>query len=348
MLRVESQPAAAAAVAMPRAQPVAKGLPEAVRQFEAIFVNLMLKSARAATQVLAADSPFDSFEGGLHLEMFDEELSRAVSRQGGIGLADALLRQLQPRGAASHPAAAGAAAGPRAGAGGSPGAAADGAAIDAGAVTSPGRRHAVPAATVPATPVPWIVASRRAALRPPAQHPTDAAAAPSHAFATPAAFVDAVLPVIERLLAGTTLPPLGVLAQAALETGWGSRVPGSARRSSNNLFGIKSGADWQGERVLADTLEVRDGVARRERASFRAYPDIAASVRDLVAVLGGSPRYAEVARSAQTPAGYARALAAAGYATDPQYARKLQSVLAHPAIRAVSGRDDVAVPAEAD
>ena len=122
--------------------------------------------------------------------------------------------------------------------------------------------------------------------------------------------------------------PQVLVAQAALETGWGrgiSRHPDG--RSSNNLFGIKAGSDWQKETVSVPTLEFRDGVAVRERASFRSYDSIAASFQDYVQFLKNNPRYKEALVHAGDPQRFSNALQEAGYATDPQYAAKIHNVL---------------------
>jgi hypothetical protein len=113
------------------------------------------------------------------------------------------------------------------------------------------------------------------------------------------------------------------LAQAALETGWGQAQPSLANGlPANNLFGVKAGASWQGQRVSRWTLEHVDGIAERRREQFRAYASPAESFADYVDLLKGSSRYAEALAVAGSPAAFARALSGAGYATDPAYADK--------------------------
>lgn len=150
------------------------------------------------------------------------------------------------------------------------------------------------------------------------------------AFDSREAFVARLLPEIEQALedAGAgRLDPHNVLAQSALETGWGQHVihrPDG--RSSHNLFGIKAGDDWPGERVEVQTLEVVDGRPRMERASFRAYEDVAAAVRDYVDLLRGNGRYRQVLEAGDASS-FARAMQQSGYATDPAYGHKILSVL---------------------
>ena len=104
-------------------------------------------------------------------------------------------------------------------------------------------------------------------------------------------------------------------------------ISGSRGENSFNLFGIKADASWQGPKVWVDTLEYRDGVAVRERAAFRAYGSYEESFADYARFIREQPRYQEALRQAGTPRGYIQALQQAGYATDPNYASKLERVI---------------------
>ena len=107
-------------------------------------------------------------------------------------------------------------------------------------------------------------------------------------------FVQQVLPTIRQAAAAVGVNPLGMLAQAALETGWGQRMPRTADgNSSLNLFGVKAGSDWSGARAVADTVEISGGVAKQTRTAFRAYGSIEESVGDFARLLTSSPRYRE-------------------------------------------------------
>jgi len=148
------------------------------------------------------------------------------------------------------------------------------------------------------------------------------------AYLLPTTFVKDILPYAQTAAEQLNVDPQVLVAQAALETGWGrgiTRHPDG--RSSNNLFGIKAGSDWQKETVSVPTLEFRDGVAVRERASFRSYDSIAASFQDYVQFLKNNPRYKEALVHAGDPQQFSNALQEAGYATDPQYAVKIHNVL---------------------
>jgi flagellar protein FlgJ len=152
---------------------------------------------------------------------------------------------------------------------------------------------------------------------------------------TPAEFVSRVMPSIQRAADELGVDARGLLAQAALETGWGSRMPRTADGSpSHNLFGIKAGDEWSGPRAAADTVEFSNGVATTRRTAFRAYGSIDESVEDFAKLLKHSPRYREaVARGGDTE-GYVDSIGKSGYATDPQYADKLTKILNSGTLRA--------------
>jgi len=117
-----------------------------------------------------------------------------------------------------------------------------------------------------------------------------------------------------------------LLAQSALETGWGKHIPRHADgRSSFNLFGIKADRGWQGDSVGVGTLEYRNGEMRREQARFRAYETPADSFIDYVAFLRRNPRYGEALKS-RSGEEFIRGLQKAGYATDPRYADKILGI----------------------
>jgi flagellar protein FlgJ len=146
--------------------------------------------------------------------------------------------------------------------------------------------------------------------------------------ATPAEFVHRMLPPIRRAASALGLDPMGMLAQAALETGWGQRMPVNADGSpSHNMFGIKAGDQWLGARATADTMEVSNGVATPRRTTFRAYGSIEESVNDFASLLKNSPRYRDVIAAGGSSGAYVASMGKSGYATDPEYANKLNQIL---------------------
>ncbi len=156
--------------------------------------------------------------------------------------------------------------------------------------------------------------------------------AATHAMAIdsrdPVAFIQSLLPAAQKAAAHLGLEPLALIAQAALETGWGQRMfKTGAGQNSNNLFGIKAQANWQGKVAVVDTLEYRQGVAQKEKARFRAYESAEQSLHDYVDLIQSNPRYQAALSVASDTKAYFQRLQAAGYATDPNYAQKILSVL---------------------
>ena len=145
----------------------------------------------------------------------------------------------------------------------------------------------------------------------------------------------AVLPTIRRIAQGLGVNPLGLLAQAALETGWGRRMAHTADGSpSLNLFGIKAGEGWSGSRAVADTVEFSGGVATQRRTAFRAYGSIEESVSDFANLLSNSPRYRDAVAAGSDPQAYIHSIARSGYASDPEYGNKLNQILNSSTLRA--------------
>ncbi|BCX82928.1 flagellar protein FlgJ [Methylomarinovum caldicuralii] len=257
-------------------------LKEAAKQFEAMFLELMLKQMRQASP---GDPIFDNDRTRFYREMHDHQLALHLSRQGSVGIADMIVRQLGG-GESTRPPAA----------------------------PQPGlSRQAVPAGV-----------TKKAVTPAPAAAPTPEPA-PSR-FESPQQFIATLRPKARKVAAALGVDPDLLLAQAALETGWGKRIihyPDG--RSSHNLFNIKAGRSWQGDRVQVNTLEYLDGVAVKKRAAFRAYDDYEQSFADYADLLR-QPRYRQALRHAGEPEKYLRALQESGYATDPNYADKILAI----------------------
>jgi flagellar protein FlgJ len=159
-------------------------------------------------------------------------------------------------------------------------------------------------------------------------------------------FAQDLWPHAERAAQKLNVAPEALLAQAALETGWGQHVMQRGDGvSSLNLFGIKAGHGWSGGSVSKPTLEYRDGVAQREVARFRAYPDVAAAFDDYAEFIAGNSRYDGVRDRGSDVAGFATALQEAGYATDPAYADKISRILESSAMQsAMRGLKEAVTP----
>jgi flagellar protein FlgJ len=155
---------------------------------------------------------------------------------------------------------------------------------------------------------------------------------------TPADFVRRMMPPIRRAAGALGLNPVAILAQAALETGWGQRMPRNADGSSSfNMFGIKAGDGWAGARATADSMEVSNGVATPKRTAFRAYGSIEESIDDFAALLKSSPRYREAIAAGGDAQAYIAGIGKSGYATDPEYGNKLNQILHSDTLQAALG-----------
>ncbi|AXU95602.1 flagellar assembly peptidoglycan hydrolase FlgJ [Erwinia persicina] len=118
-----------------------------------------------------------------------------------------------------------------------------------------------------------------------------------------------------------------ILAQAALESGWGQRqILTRDGKPSYNVFGIKATGSWQGKTTDIMTTEFENGEAKKVKQKFRVYDSYFDSLNDYVKLLSNNPRYAAVT-TAPSPEQGAQALQAAGYATDPKYAQKLVGMI---------------------
>ncbi|EWG67291.1 Peptidoglycan hydrolase FlgJ [Enterobacter sp. DC4] len=123
------------------------------------------------------------------------------------------------------------------------------------------------------------------------------------------------------------IPHQLIIAQAALESGWGNReIPTQSGKPSHNLFGIKATPDWQGKTTQITTTEYKDGVPYKVKGDFKVYASYTEALSDYVALLKNNPRYRNVLQSS-SPELAAKALQHAGYATDPGYAKKLIGII---------------------
>jgi len=275
-------------------------------QFEAIFVQQMLKAMRDATP---EGGLFNSNQLKNWQQMFDQQLSVDLADHGGLGLAQVLVEQLQAAGAVSDAAPAETAQPLLPPQGG-----------QASTLLPPARYSRAPAA-------PGGTALETGAAAPAAQPPLAAAGRPPAPPTAPEDFVRELWPQAVPAAAELGVDPAVLIAQAALETGWGQRALPAAAGSSHNLFNIKAGRGWQGPTTTVQTVEYDGAAARLERASFRVYGSTAESFADYVDLIRGAPRYQEALASAAEPEAYLRELQAAGYATDPAYADKILAIL---------------------
>ena len=288
------------------------------QQFEALLLQRMLSTMEETK--LGPDLLGDT-GGPMFQSLMNQQLATSIAQGQGIGMARFLARELAQRYGAKPPAT-----------GAAPAPAAGGTETHASADAA----RPVPPRTAPAAPAvsaPSALASAQPATPTSAPHTTPEGRAAGDDSLTQRArrFVAELLPSVRQAAAQLQVSPVALLAQAALETGWGSHAPG------NNLFGIKAGGSWSGARFESLTREVHDGVAAVESAAFRGYRSAADSVRNYAEVLLGSPRYQQARGHGDDIAGFAGALQHAGYATDPHYATKLLAVAQGPVMRDALG-----------
>lgn len=147
------------------------------------------------------------------------------------------------------------------------------------------------------------------------------------AFSSPEEFVEVLWPVAQQVGRAMGVNPKAIMAQAALETGWGRHIIHQADgQNSYNLFGIKADQRWNGEQARVSTLEYRNGVAKKEVAPFRAYQSYEHSLKDYSQFITNSSRYTQAVKNGDSIKAYSEGLQSGGYATDPQYAKKIQLI----------------------
>lgn len=276
-------------------------LKEVASQFESLFVQMMLKSMRDAT---IDGGLFQSNQLDLYRQMHDQQIAMDMSKAGGIGLADMLEGQMSA--GASQPVNT------------------KGETYNVDSIArmvSIARQEQITAASLSMAPTQSVTPAQRAT--------TETINAPATwEPQTPDEFIRDVMPYAEKAAQRLGVNPEVLVAQSALETGWGKKVITSSNgQNSYNLFGIKAKSDWQGETASVRTVEYRDGVAAIERAVFKVYDSINSAFDDYVGLLTGSPRYQRAVGHAGDSELFVRELQQAGYATDPYYADKIIGIL---------------------
>ena len=141
-------------------------------------------------------------------------------------------------------------------------------------------------------------------------------------------FVQHLSGTAERVAQESGIPASFMLGQAGHETGWGkSEIKGAGGSNSFNLFGIKAGKGWSGKVAEITTTEYINGAAQKVTAKFRAYDSYEDSFKDYARLINNNPRYEQARAKVDSAVAYATELQKAGYATDPEYARKLSGAI---------------------
>ena len=281
----------------------------AAKQFEAMFLQMMIKSMRDATP---KNGPFDSEQTRMFVGLQDQQMAMEMAQGRGVGLAEVIFRQMGGKGSIDGPEP-------------TPG---DEAAKSVFDVASIPRRMANQARPF----VPQSEGEHGAGLAGRivdlGNQVVDRVVGEAAGVAEGArGFVRRVWNDAVTASRETGIPPQFMVAQAALETGWGRAVlKHEDGRSSHNLFNIKAGSSWNGAVVELPVTEYANGRAYTEKARFRSYDSFADAFRDYANLLGNNKRYAKLIGE-QDAAAFAHGLQDAGFATDPHYADKLMRVI---------------------
>ena len=281
-------------------------LDKIAHQFESMMIRMMMKSMRSANQVFADGNMLSSHETDMYQSMLDDQLALTLSKGRGFGLADVLGRQLQGR------FGDGTAAGNNSGQDKVP------QKVQQKGVGELKRRDILP------QPVPGYGGVSG----------SSAQSAALEFDGSVQQFVDQLYPLAQKAAQALGVSPEALIAQSALETGWGRKVCNRPNgESSLNFFNIKANRQWQGDSVSVPTLEIRGGVPVREQGVFRAYSSARDSFDDYVGFVSGSGRYEKALQSSDAES-YIRALSEAGYATDTEYADKVIRIMNSPDLKA--------------
>jgi flagellar protein FlgJ len=281
-----------------RASKDAKGsLDEVAKQFESLFVQQMLKSMRQAG---LGEGLMDNDQSLFYRDMYDQQLAIHLSESGGMGLADVIKRQLGDAGQDER----------------------DNASMSVKSIEDYQRLAMAVRLYQPGASGDSVEVTDPLQAISTDMNQTD----PKHW--SPDEFVEQLWPWAIEVAGVLGLKPQALVAQAALETGWGKHLIRSADGSpANNLFGIKADQRWDGDRVSVNTLEYDQGTAVKKRAAFRSYASLRDSFHDYADFLQSNPRYDKALQSTADSAAYFTALQRAGYATDPEYANKINAVM---------------------
>jgi len=267
-------------------------LKEAAQQFEAIFMQMLLKSMRSAQDVLESDSPFNSESTKFYRDMHDQQMGVELSSNGTLGLSDLIVRQLggddsfTPRTVLRS---------------------------DGNLPKPTNIKHEI-APNQTSASIPFKVEKSVNISSPTFQQPKD--------------FVTALINPAKAVEKKLGVPFEVIIAQSALETGWGQKIiKDGAGTSSNNLFNIKADSRWSGDKVNKETLEFEQGSMIKKSASFRVYESLQESTNDYINFLSSNDRYSDALKSAGNVEQFLQGLQSAGYATDPNYANKILATL---------------------
>ena len=292
-----------------------EAIQETARQFEALFVQTMLKAMRDASP---GEGMGESDQTEFYRDMYDQQMALHMVKGRGLGIASMLISSLGGKGQGAETLPESGVSRPLESAG---------PVVAAGPILPLIKKTATRPiieleSTVPAQMLVNVQGggnerTLEGDMRATSWHPE-----------TPEEFIRDLLPYARKGAAELGVKPGVLIAQAALETGWGQKVIHHADgRSSFNLFGIKADTGWSGDKVSVATLEYENGLAEKQRAVFRSYDSLEGAVSGYVEFLRSNPRYQGALERAADPEAYLNGLKAAGYATDPEYVGKIKAIM---------------------
>ena len=265
---------------------------EILQQFEALFLQQMLKSMRTAS---LGDGLFQSEQTEFYRDMYDQHVATDLAKRGIVGIGDLIGEQLGVARTEEHS-------------------------------TEEELLNSLQASLSGSLPNNIFANSAPLHLDGSTSSQTRALA---FRPGNPQEFVEYAQQYTESAAKRLGVSADVIIAIAALETGWGQHVPEDGSGSSNNYFGIKADQSWQGEQVHKETLEFEGGVFNKIEQPFRAYDNLAESFNDFAEFLLGNERYAKALEFAHDSKQFLQEIQNAGYATDPQYANKILKVLSN-------------------
>ncbi|MBE8577326.1 flagellar assembly peptidoglycan hydrolase FlgJ [Vibrio sp. OPT18] len=269
-----------------------EALTAAAKQFESIFTSMLFKSMRDANSSFKSDM-LNSQNEQFYRQMQDDQMASELSASGSLGLADMIVAQLSA-----------------------------GQASDASEekVRSEGFDASLQRPQYSGRSEERVSDVQSAQVASKAKQPVS--------FDSPESFVTSMKPYAEKAASALGVDSSLLLAQAALETGWGSKMIKNSLGNSNNLFNIKADRSWKGDKVATQTLEFHGKTAVKESASFRSYSNFEDSFNDYVKFLNENPRYETALQHQGNSENFIKGIHQAGYATDPNYADKVLRVKA--------------------
>ncbi|PKI14773.1 flagellar assembly peptidoglycan hydrolase FlgJ [Colwellia sp. 12G3] len=331
-----------------------EALQEAAQQFEAIFMKMLLSSMRKAQEVLESDSPFNSQSTKFYRDMHDQQMAVELSSNGSLGLTDLIVRQLGGDSGNFKPSSV------LRNDGNLTVTESVNASDDKVSKAKKDNQHnsliekmlADKSKIKPDIDIPFAgsyqaqnitsnqvsnaasqfvirdVDKRTNKVNNQSQSVNNSAPLSNHNFNEPKDFVTALIEPAQKVQKTLGVPFQVVIAQAALETGWGQKmIKDKEGASSNNLFNIKADSRWAGDKITKDTLEFEQGAMIKKSEPFRTYQSLSDSVDDYINFLSTSERYQEALQDSGNVEHFLQGLQKAGYATDPQYADKILGTL---------------------